>query len=67
MDMSVYEADTAWNQGIPCIFFQKLIQLYLLCLFIYYYMLLFYVYPQCDQQAKKLFKPLMAESTNVLP
>ena len=28
--MQVYKADTAWNRGIPCIFFKILIQLYLL-------------------------------------
>ena len=27
--MLAYEADTAWNRGIPCILFQSLIQLYL--------------------------------------
>ena len=35
MNMLAYEADTAWNRGIPCIFFKTLIQLYLLCSFLY--------------------------------
>ena len=35
MNMQAYKADTAWNQGIPGIFFKILIQLYLLCSFIY--------------------------------
>ena len=33
--MLAYKADTAWNRGIPCIFFKILIQLYLLCSFLY--------------------------------
>ena len=33
--MLAYEVDTTWNRGIPSIFFKKLIQLYLLCSFIY--------------------------------
>ena len=33
--MSAYEADTAWNRGIPCIFFKTLIQLNFLCSFLY--------------------------------
>ena len=36
MNMLAYQADTDWNRGIPCIFFQKkLIQLYLLRSFVY--------------------------------
>ena len=35
MNMLACEADTAWNRGIPCIFFKTLIQLYLLRSFIY--------------------------------
>ena len=35
MNMLAYEADTALNRGIPCIFFKTLIQLYLLRSFIY--------------------------------
>ena len=35
MNMQAYKADTAWNRGIPCIFFKTLIQLYLLCSFLY--------------------------------
>ena len=35
MNMLAYEADTAWNRGIPCFFFKALIQLYLLCSFLY--------------------------------
>ena len=35
MNMLAYEADKAWNRGIPCIFFKKLIQLYLLHSFLY--------------------------------
>ena len=31
MNMLAYEADTAWNRGIPCIFFKILIQLYYIC------------------------------------
>ena len=34
--MLAYEADTSWNKGIHCIFFKTLIQLYLLCSFLYY-------------------------------
>ena len=34
--MQAYKADTAWKRGIPCIFFKVLIQLYLLCSFLYY-------------------------------
>ena len=33
--MQAYKEDTAWNRGIPCIFFKILIQLYLLCSFLY--------------------------------
>ena len=33
--MQAYKADTAWNRGIPCIFFKILIQLYLLRSFLY--------------------------------
>ena len=33
--MLAYKADTAWNRGIPCIFFKILIQLYLLRSFLY--------------------------------
>ena len=33
--MSAYEADTAWNRGIPFTFFKTLIQFYLFCLFLY--------------------------------
>ena len=33
--MQAYEADTAWNRGITCIFFKILIQLYLLRSFLY--------------------------------
>ena len=33
--MQAYKADAAWNRGIPCIFFNILIQLYLLCPFLY--------------------------------
>ena len=33
MNMLAYEANAAWNRGIPCIFL-KLIQIYLLCSFI---------------------------------
>ena len=33
--MLAYEADTAWNRGITCIFFKILIQLYFLCSYIY--------------------------------
>ena len=33
--MQAYNADTAWNREIPCIFFKILIQLYLLCSFLY--------------------------------
>ena len=32
-----YEAATAWNRGTPCIFFKTLIQLYLFCLFLYFW------------------------------
>ena len=35
MNVHAYNADTAWNRGIPCIFFKILIQLYLLCSFLY--------------------------------
>ena len=35
MNMQAYEADTAWNRGIPCIFFKILIQLYVLRSFLY--------------------------------
>ena len=35
MNMFAYEADTASNRGIPCIFFKILIQLYLLRSFLY--------------------------------
>ena len=35
MNMQAYKADTAWNRGIPCIFFKILIQLYLLRSFLY--------------------------------
>ena len=35
MNMQAYKADTAWNRGIPCIFFKILIQLYLLGSFLY--------------------------------
>ena len=35
MNMQAYEAETAWNRGIPCILFQILIQLYLVCSFLY--------------------------------
>ena len=31
-----YEADTAWNRGIPCILLKTLFQLYLFCLFPYF-------------------------------
>ena len=34
--MLAYEADTACNRGLPCIFFKALIQLYLLRSFLYY-------------------------------
>ena len=34
--MQAYKADTAWNRGIPCIFFKILIQIYLLRSFLYY-------------------------------
>ena len=37
MNMSAYEADTAWNWVIPCNPFKTLIKLYLLCLFLYYF------------------------------
>ena len=34
-----YEAATAWNRGIPCnLVFKTLIQLYLFCLFIYFWL-----------------------------
>ena len=33
-----YEAATAWNRGIPCNFFKTLIQLYLFCLFLYFWL-----------------------------
>ena len=35
MNMYAYKADTALNRKIPCIFFKILIQLYLLCSFLY--------------------------------
>ena len=35
MNIQAYRADTAWNRGIPCIFFKILIQLYLLPSFLY--------------------------------
>ena len=35
MNMCASEVDTAWNRGIPCIFFKTLIQLYLLRSFLY--------------------------------
>ena len=35
MNMLAYDADTALNSGIPCIFFKTLIQLYLLRSFLY--------------------------------
>ena len=35
MNILAYEADTAWNRGIPCIFYKTLIQLYLLRSFLY--------------------------------
>ena len=35
MNMLAYKTDTAWNRGIPCIFFKTLIQLYLLRSFLY--------------------------------
>ena len=34
-NMSAYEEATAWTRGIPCKFSKTLIQLYLLCLFLY--------------------------------
>ena len=36
MNIQAYKADKAWNRRIPCIFFKTLIQLYLLCSFLYY-------------------------------
>ena len=33
-----YEAATAWNRGIPCHCFKTLIQLYLFCLFLYFWL-----------------------------
>ena len=36
--VTAYEAATAWNRGIPCNFFKTLIQLYLFCLFIYFWL-----------------------------
>ena len=33
--MLAYEVDISWNRGISCIFFKTLIQLYLLCSFLY--------------------------------
>ena len=33
-----YEAATAWNRGIPCNFFKTLIQLYLFCLFLFFWL-----------------------------
>ena len=35
MNMLAYEAGTAQNREIPCIFFKTLIQLYLLCSLLY--------------------------------
>ena len=35
MNIQAYKADTAWNRGIPCIFYKILIQLYLLCSFLF--------------------------------
>ena len=36
MNILAYESDTAWNREIPCTFFKTLIQLYVLCSFLYY-------------------------------
>ena len=35
MNMQAYKSDTAWNRGMPSTFYKILIQIYLLCSFLY--------------------------------